>query len=127
MCCADNAADLLQHACVVRCFAMEEDSEFVYLALERCKYSLADMLAVTPSLEAMFVDAQGYPTPWCMQVCHCAPACLRFALLCPVRRWPLMHARLPLCTCMLSLCPALLVSALLQSALPELLGMAVVP
>jgi hypothetical protein len=30
-----------EHPNVVRCFAMEEDREFVYLALERCKTSLA--------------------------------------------------------------------------------------
>lgn len=33
-----------EHPNVVRCFAMEEDREFVYLALERCKASLADVL-----------------------------------------------------------------------------------
>jgi serine/threonine-protein kinase/endoribonuclease IRE1 len=34
-----------EHPNVVRCFAMEEDREFVYLALERCKHSLSDTLA----------------------------------------------------------------------------------
>ena len=64
----------MQHACVVRCFAIEEDGEFVYLALERCRHSLADMFTITPSLEHMFVDSEGYPSAWCMQVgirpCH---------------------------------------------------------
>ncbi|DBA76306.1 TPA: bifunctional endoribonuclease/protein kinase ire1 [Trebouxia sp. C0004] len=57
-----------EHACVVRCFALEEDGEFVYLALERCKQSLADMVAATPSQQHMFMDGEGHPTPWCMQV-----------------------------------------------------------
>lgn len=34
-----------EHPNVVRCFAMEEDREFVYLALERCKTSLSDTMA----------------------------------------------------------------------------------
>jgi serine/threonine protein kinase len=34
-----------EHPNVVRCFAMEEDREFVYLALERCKHSLSDTLS----------------------------------------------------------------------------------
>ena len=33
-----------EHPNVVRCFAMEEDREFVYLALERCRSTLADLL-----------------------------------------------------------------------------------
>ncbi len=53
---------------------MEEDGEFVYLALERCKQSLADMVAVTPSQQHMFMDEDGYPTPWCMQVCVSVPS-----------------------------------------------------
>ncbi len=52
---------------------MEEDGEFVYLALERCKQSLADMIATTPSQQHMFMN-EGYPTPWCMQVCVCIPS-----------------------------------------------------
>lgn len=31
-----------EHPNVVRCFAMEEDREFVYLALERCRCTLSD-------------------------------------------------------------------------------------
>lgn len=57
-----------EHACVVRCFAMEEDAEFVYLALERCKQSLADLLSLNPPMEPLFVDSQAHPTPSCMQV-----------------------------------------------------------
>jgi hypothetical protein len=33
-----------EHPNVVRCFAMEEDREFVYLALERCRTSLAEAM-----------------------------------------------------------------------------------
>lgn len=33
-----------EHPNIVRCFAMEEDSTFVYLALERCAGTLADLL-----------------------------------------------------------------------------------
>lgn len=36
-----------EHPNVVRCFAMEEDREFVYLALERCRAPLSDALAVS--------------------------------------------------------------------------------
>lgn len=31
-----------EHPNIVRCFAMEEDSDFVYIALERCDQSLYD-------------------------------------------------------------------------------------
>ena len=57
---------------------MEEDGEFVYLALERCRHSLADMLSVGPPAEALFVDSQAYPTPLCMQVTRLPslPVCL---------------------------------------------------
>lgn len=33
-----------EHPNVVRCFAMEEDSAFVYVALERCDFSFADLV-----------------------------------------------------------------------------------
>lgn len=62
----------MQHACVVRCFAFEEDEEFVYLALERCKQTLADMLANTQTPQQHFVDADGFPSAWAMQVCFLA-------------------------------------------------------
>ena len=61
----------LQHACVVRCFALEEDEEFVYLALERCQQTLAQMLTATPSAQSQFVDDLGLPTAYCMQVNVC--------------------------------------------------------
>ena len=35
-----------EHPNVVRCFAMEEDAEFVYLALERCVCTLADVVSI---------------------------------------------------------------------------------
>ena len=56
-----------EHPNIVRCFAMEEDSEFVYLALERCKQSLADL--VTGDGGSVFlVDEAKHPTPFCIQV-----------------------------------------------------------
>ena len=62
---------------------MEEDGEFVYLALERCKHSLADVLGVDSPSEHLFVDSQAYPTPLCMQVFH-LPVCLSVCLsVCP--------------------------------------------
>ena len=55
-----------EHPNIVRCFAMEEDSEFVYLALERCRQSLADL--VTGEGGSVFlVDEAKHPTPFCMQ------------------------------------------------------------
>eukprot|EP00955_Chlamydomonas_euryale_P008843 94502-Chlamydomonas_euryale.AAC.1 len=36
-----------EHPNVVRCFAMEEDLEFVYMALERCRSTLSDYMAGT--------------------------------------------------------------------------------
>jgi serine/threonine-protein kinase/endoribonuclease IRE1 len=42
-----------EHPAVVRCFAMEEDREFVYLALERCKGSLSDYVSSAEGAEAL--------------------------------------------------------------------------
>jgi serine/threonine-protein kinase/endoribonuclease IRE1 len=42
-----------EHPAVVRCFAMEEDREFVYLALERCKGSLSDYVATAEGSQAL--------------------------------------------------------------------------
>jgi len=55
-----------EHPNIVRCFAMEEDAEFVYLALERCRQSLHDLMAA-PDAGRQFVDEQRRPTPFCMQ------------------------------------------------------------
>ncbi len=61
---------------------MEEDEEFVYLALEQCKHSLADMITMTPSQEHLFVDSEGWPTSWCMQVRNISVAsCLHYVAL----------------------------------------------
>ena len=58
-----------EHPNIVRCFAMEEDTEFVYLALERCKQSLNDVLGTgTPQEGWSFVGPDGMPTPLCMRV-----------------------------------------------------------
>lgn len=57
-----------EHPNIVRCFAMEEDAQFVYLALERCAHSLADLIAGGDGPgAAQFVDEQRAPTPFCMQ------------------------------------------------------------
>ena len=64
-----------EHPNIVRCFAMEEDAEFVYLALERCKESLNDMVT-RPDTRPLLLQEDGHPTQFCMQVClgnvqHC--------------------------------------------------------
>jgi len=58
-----------EHPSIVRCFAMEEDTEFVYLALERCKQSLNDVLGGgAPEESWRFVGQNGMPTELCMRV-----------------------------------------------------------
>ncbi|BDA47514.1 probable serine/threonine-protein kinase/endoribonuclease IRE1 at C-terminar half [Coccomyxa sp. Obi] len=56
-----------EHPNIVRCFAMEEDNEFVYLALERCRHSLNDLMN-TDDGPAAFVDDARRPTSFCIQV-----------------------------------------------------------
>ena len=53
---------------------MEEDAEFVYLALERCRQSLHDLMA-GPAAERQFVDEHRRPTAFCMQArtAQCVP------------------------------------------------------
>lgn len=50
-----------EHPNVVRCFALEEDNEFIYLALERCDMSLADALETSKLTNMKFrkIDANG--------------------------------------------------------------------
>jgi len=50
-----------EHPNVVRCFALEEDNEFIYLALERCDMSLADALETSKLTTMKFrkIDADG--------------------------------------------------------------------
>ena len=57
-----------EHPNVVRVFAMEEDQEFVYLALECCDRSLAQLLHHSDGTSE-FYDSRGKPTDFCMQVC----------------------------------------------------------
>lgn len=58
-----------EHPNIVRCFAMEECSEFVYLALERCKQSLNDMLGdLTAEKSLQFCGSDGEPTDLCLKV-----------------------------------------------------------
>lgn len=57
---------------------MEEDAEFVYLALERCKQSLNDVLGTggsssKSSQAAEFVSTGGQPTELCMRVGALSP------------------------------------------------------
>ena len=56
----------------VRCFALERDSEFVYLALERCQSALADVVEssaseggpMRPLLQLLGEDARPKPLAW---------------------------------------------------------------
>eukprot|EP00873_Tetraselmis_striata_P022954 jgi/Tetstr1/443218/TSEL_031257.t1 len=54
------------HPNVVRCFALEEDREFVYLALELCSSSLADL--VERARGTPLLIAGGQPTPLAMSI-----------------------------------------------------------
>lgn len=56
-----------EHPNVVRCFALEEDAEFLYLALEKCAGTLADAVA-TPAGRRLFVSADGTPSPFALRV-----------------------------------------------------------
>ncbi|GLI64471.1 hypothetical protein VaNZ11_007744 [Volvox africanus] len=63
-----------EHPNVVRCFALEEDREFVYLALEKCRTTLSGFLE-TAAGRIQFVDPDTrQPTPRClstlMDVCQ---------------------------------------------------------
>ncbi|CAI5496297.1 unnamed protein product [Closterium sp. Naga37s-1] len=48
-----------EHPNVVRCFAMEEDDSFVYVALERCAFNLADLREI---ISAALERVQAYCT-----------------------------------------------------------------
>ncbi|KAG2484704.1 hypothetical protein HYH03_016532 [Edaphochlamys debaryana] len=54
-----------EHPNVVRCFAMEEDREFVYLALERCRSALSDLLSSDTGRAAFVAADSKQPTPRC--------------------------------------------------------------
>lgn len=56
-----------EHPNVVRCFAMEEDNEFIYLALEKCVGTLADAVS-TQEGRRKFVGPDGTPTEYALQV-----------------------------------------------------------
>jgi len=57
-----------EHPNVVRCFAMEEDGDFLYLALERCNYNLNDYI-LAPGTKTKLIDLKtGLPTPHCMEI-----------------------------------------------------------
>ena len=61
------------HPNVLRCFAMEEDEAFVYLALERCSMSLSDLMQ---SDRARLMDSADNPTEFACEVSrvHAMPA-----------------------------------------------------
>eukprot|EP00899_Mesostigma_viride_P015117 jgi/Mesvir1/23606/Mv18289-RA.1 len=52
-----------EHPNVVRCFAMEEDADFVYMALERCWMSLADLVALHRSTREVPGEATAAADP----------------------------------------------------------------
>ena len=57
-----------EHPNVVRCFAMEEDREFVYLALEKCRSTLQDLLS-SPQGRSTFVEGpRSLPTARCLDL-----------------------------------------------------------
>ena len=71
-----------EHPNILRCFAMEEDDDFVYVALERCERTLASLVTGGGSEENLrradspndppfaFVDrASGRPTPEGLRRC----------------------------------------------------------
>ena len=64
-----------EHPNIVRCFAMEEDNEFVYLALERCRQSLNDLVNSEDG-PANFLDDARRPTPFCMQASLPSPTAM---------------------------------------------------
>ena len=53
------------HPNVLRCYAMEEDEAFVYLALERCSQSLSDLMQ---SDRGRLMDSADNPTEFACQV-----------------------------------------------------------
>ncbi|KAK9861488.1 hypothetical protein WJX84_008156 [Apatococcus fuscideae] len=57
-----------EHPNIVRSFAMDEDEEFIYLALERCRESLADLMKNSLHKNNFFVTAEGRPTSMCLQL-----------------------------------------------------------
>ena len=70
---------------------MEEDTEFVYLALERCRHSLNDLMG-TADGPSQFVDQTRRPSAFCMQVLH--------------PHWPLTAQQTCLCAKGASMCEA---------------------
>lgn len=55
-----------EHPNVVRCYAMEQDDDFVYVALERCSWSLNDLVSVSSvsnPVGATWTSSGGIPVP----------------------------------------------------------------
>lgn len=66
-----------EHPNILRCFALEEDENFVYMALELCASSLAHLVDPVDTgdnvnaLDIKCVDANTkYPTPECMRIMY---------------------------------------------------------
>ncbi len=58
-----------EHPNILRCFAMEEDKDFVYVALERCETTLqARATEAKTSESAPFLDTSGFPTSDCVRI-----------------------------------------------------------
>jgi len=68
-----------EHPNVVRCFAMEEDREFVYMALERARGSLAEFIA-SPSSRVLLTEAAAARGVSSSPASSCSPSavCMRF-------------------------------------------------
>lgn len=68
---AANEKDILilsdEHPNLVRLFAVEEDKDFVFLALERCKTSLSDYIPSEEGQQA-FLAPDGQPSVFCYQI-----------------------------------------------------------
>ena len=57
-----------EHPNVVRCFAMEEDGDFLYLALERCNYNLNDYILAPGTKNKLINTKDRNLTPHCMEI-----------------------------------------------------------
>ncbi|KAL4433623.1 hypothetical protein ABPG75_000064 [Micractinium tetrahymenae] len=56
-----------EHPNIVRCFAMEEDHEFVYLALEKCKATLAEAMQ-SEAVRRKFMGPDGQPSAFAYRI-----------------------------------------------------------
>lgn len=59
-------------------FPQEEDAQFVYLALERCKHSLKDVMDDSET-RSLFLTPAGQPSEYALQVLNLSPMYLNDA------------------------------------------------